>query len=501
LEPSALLAEFALGAGAADPMINMNSWEVLQADVLDDLHLDPANVRLGTPTAAPEADIMADLFRNEKALDLVQGIVQVGYLTHEVPIVLRRDGNLIVVEGNRRVAALKAIQNPYLVPEFQARISSLAAQLPDRTALRHIEVKRAPSQDEADRLIAALHTGDTRVRWSPARQAAFFDAQLAQGKSLADLRVQYPTVGVDKFVLRSRILNLFKLVNYSNPAHLDLLSSRGSATSTLARIYESRPFLDLTGMRMNEDGEIKLKVSQTVFAEMARLIVSGIADGDINTRTIGTTTSPRFLKLMDDLRTAAFGGKKKGQQPGGETATGNKSAAGAAPAARGDGKGTDPKAGSGTGPSGAGKASPVLDIGQLQVPANFPDPVKILLLELSAINVVRFPNATFDLMRTFLEKSIKSHAEARGVNLKPKGNQGYVYLKNCLEWMLEDAQKSGPKHIVQVLKQMMSGRVLDYPKSSDFMNALNHNHHVSVSTAEVRESWSQMKSVLAVALK
>ena len=67
--------------------------------------------------------------------------------------------------------------------------------------------------------------------------------------------------------------------------------------------------------------------------------------------------------------------------------------------------------------------------------------------------------------------------------------------------MLEDAQKSGPKHIVQVLKQMMSGRVLDYPKSSDFMNALNHNHHVSVSTAEVRESWSQMKSVLAVALK
>ncbi len=467
-------------------MINMNSWEVLQADVLDDLHLDPANVRLGTPTAAPEADIMADLFRNEKALDLVQGIVQVGYLTHEVPIVLRRDGNLIVVEGNRRVAALKAIQNPYLVPEFQARVSSLAAELPDRTALRHIEVKRAPSQDEADRLIAALHTGDTRVRWSPARQAAFFDAQLAQGKSLADLRVQYPTIGVDKFVLRSRVLNLFKLVNYSDPAHLDLLSSRGSATSTLARIYESRPFLDLTGMRMNEDGEIKLKVSQTVFAEMARLIVSGIADGDINTRTIGTTTSPRFLKLMDDLRAAASGGKKK-------------SAAGAAPAARGDGKGTDPKkAGSGTGASGAGKASPVLDIGQLQVPANFPDPVKILLLELSAINVVRFPNATFDLMRTFLEKSIKAHAEA---NLKPKGNQGYVYLKNCLEWMLEDAQKSGPKHIVQVLKQMMSGSVLDYPKSSDFMNALNHNHHVSASTAEVRESWSQMKSVLAVALK
>ena len=122
------------------------------------------------------------MFTNEKALSLVEDIVKVGFFTHEVPIVVERNGQLIVVEGNRRVAALKAIQNPYLVPDHQARITKLAQSVPDRDAIRRITVKKAPSQDDADQLIAALHTGNQRVAWSPARQAAFFQTQLDAGK-------------------------------------------------------------------------------------------------------------------------------------------------------------------------------------------------------------------------------------------------------------------------------------------------------------------------------
>src|SRR5665811_1884713 len=116
----------------------MSSWPEMQLDVLADLHLDPKNVRLETPSNAIEADILEDLFVNENALALVEGIAKIGYLTHEVPIALKRQGKYIVVEGNRRVAALKVIQNPMLVPEFQSRITAFASAIPDKKALRKI---------------------------------------------------------------------------------------------------------------------------------------------------------------------------------------------------------------------------------------------------------------------------------------------------------------------------------------------------------------------------
>ena len=217
-------------------MIDMSTWDEVVVDVVNDLHLDPRNVRLDIPDGVPESDIIQDLFTNEKALNLVEGIAKVGLLTHEVPIVVERDGLLIVVEGNRRVAALKAIQNPYLAPDHQARISKFAQLLPNRDAVRRITVKKAPSQGDADQLVAALHTGNQRVAWTPARQAAFFQAQLDAGKTPDQLIDQYPTVDVRKFITRSRILELFRQVTYDDPSLGDYARKRRFPVSTLARL-------------------------------------------------------------------------------------------------------------------------------------------------------------------------------------------------------------------------------------------------------------------------
>jgi len=186
-------------------MINTEDWKELQADVVDDLQLDPRNVRLETPVNAPEVDIIHDLITNEKVYSLVDGIAKIGYLTHELPVVVKRGKKLIVVEGNRRVAALKVIQNPQLAPDA-ARIMNLIKTLPNRNALQQIRVKLAPNQDQADQLIAALHTSNQRVPWSPTRQAAFFQAQVDAGRTLAQLTTQYPLSNVRRFVIASKHL-------------------------------------------------------------------------------------------------------------------------------------------------------------------------------------------------------------------------------------------------------------------------------------------------------
>jgi hypothetical protein len=481
-------------------------------DVLDDVDLDPRNVRLDIPAAAPQPDVIADLFKNEKALDLVEGIVKVGYLTHEVPIVVTRDGRLVVAEGNRRLAALKAIQNPYLVPEFQARISALVANMPqaDRDALKTVEVKYAPDQAEADELIAALHTSNPRVPWSPTRQAAFFQAQIDAGRTLKQLRASYPTVEVEKYVWRSAILRKFQAVKYSTPDLSDYVRSKGFSISTLARIYEAKEFIEFAGLVLDAQGTLKCKLTAKQFTIIAEIIAAGMKAEDITTRSVNRVTSPRFRSLMDELKAAVTSGSSGATSSSpdatatsggsGSSSTGfSGSAGGATTGSSGTAPGTGTAGGSTAKPSAKPKKSPTLDVASVAVPTGFPPSIGRIFGELSTIYIDKYPNAALDLLRTTLEKSIKSFAEAKNVDIKKQGTntQGYVYLKNCLDWLLEWVKANGPKAQVQVVQKLQGAKIntVGYGSSKDHLDAINHNHHIFATGDEVRDAWDAMQSL------
>lgn len=496
-------------------MIDMSTWEELAVDVVHDVLLDPRNIRLDIPEGVPESDIVQDLFTNEKALSLVEGIAKVGLLTHEVPIVVERDGQLIVVEGNRRVAALKAIQNPYLAPDHQSRISKLAQVLPDREAIRRITVKKAPSQNEADQLIAALHTGNQRVAWSPARQAAFFQAQLDGGKTAEELIAQYPTIDVRKFITRSRILDLFRNVDYDDESLADYTRKRRFPVSTLARLYEYDKFLEIVGISVeNDTGDVGLDVAPSVFKRVATKVVGDIRDGVINTRTLNKTTSHRYVAYMDELRDLLNEPYEEDGESPSDHAVAQEPGSGGKSSEPADGAETSKPTGPGIGDAdargsqvGRAKAKPFprkrsyLDAENLAVPAAFPPSIHEILKELSAINIQRFPNATLDLLRTFMEKTIKAYAEALGEEIRKGSNdKGFVYLSNCLIWLEDHFRTSGKTAYIQPLQKIRSGRY-GFVGSKEHLDATNHNHHIFATPDDVRECWATIEGVLKVVLK
>ena len=499
-------------------MIDMSTWEELVVDVVNDVRLDPRNVRLDIPEGVPESDIVQDLFTNEKALSLVEGIAKVGLLTHEVPIVLERDGQLIVVEGNRRVAALKAIQNPFLAPDHQARIGKLAQSVPDRAAIRRITVKRAPSQDDADQLVAALHTGNQRVAWGPARQAAFFQAQLDAGKSPEELIAQYPTIDVRKFITRSKILELLRNVDYDDPSLGDYACKRRFPVSTLARLYENEKFLDLVGIDIqNGTGEVSLVSSAGLFKRVATKIVSDIRDGVINTRTLNKASSDRYVEYMDDLRDLLDeyrDDESSNGEPASTDADASNSSAKESRHSDPDGQGQESHArdsadGDSRGSNNAGRDKPkplprkrnYLNTDNLSVPASFPASVHEIVKELSAINIQRFPNATLDLLRTFLEKTIKAHAEVLGEEVKKSSNdQGFVYLSNCLVWLEQHFKSTGQTAFIQPVQKIRGGRY-GFVGSKAHLDATNHNHHIFATPDDVRECWATIEGVMKAVLK
>lgn len=508
-------------------MIDTSQWPVVKLDVLKQVHLDPKNVRLGTADAKVEADIIEDLFVNEDAFSLVEGICKVGYLTHETPVALKRDDKYVMVEGNRRLAALKAIQNPMLVPNYQARITACAATLADRSALSKIRVMVAPNQTEADQLIAAIHTGNLRKPWSPSRQAAFFQAQIDSGKTFEELLSRYPTINVRKFVFRAHIMNLFRSVKYDDPHLQDFLTTPKWARglSTLARIFESKDFLDLTGLKMDENGRVSKTTSDDVFKQIATEIVQGMYAENINTRSLNSVKSPRYTQLMKTLRQIVTDAKETGVADSNSHAsaqTGSKS--GATPT-----HGSQPDSEKGTGTGGSAPADSTgdkddasdnqdkpkkhsnarkkkqrnLDLGQIKAPDTYPEALKVLLGELSEIDVQKFPNATFLMIRAVLEKSIKAFAEAKSVDIRSTGNnqKGYVQLGDALKWLLEYVKNNGPRHLIQVIEGVRTGKLVTYTNSGDALNAVNHNHHFEVDPDQAHAMWSSIDSIMRYVMK
>lgn len=85
-----------------------------------ELHFDHQNPRLaeyGIDASTPEKTILAILWEAMDVLELVQSISASGFFPHEALIVTEEDGRKIVIEGNRRLAAVKVLLNPALVKE------------------------------------------------------------------------------------------------------------------------------------------------------------------------------------------------------------------------------------------------------------------------------------------------------------------------------------------------------------------------------------------------
>ncbi|SDS26347.1 hypothetical protein SAMN04489751_1615 [Brevibacterium sandarakinum] len=505
-------------------MLDTSRWPIEMLDVLRAVHLDPKNVRLETADAKVEADIIEDLFVNEDALGLVEGICKIGYLTHETPVVLKRQGKYVMVEGNRRLAALKAIQNPMLVPDFQARISAHASSLPDRSTLAKVRVMVAPNQTEADQLIAAIHTGNLRKPWSPSRQAAFFQAQIDSGRDLGELLDRYPTIDVRKFVFRAHIMNLFKSVKYDDAELQDFLATKkwSRGLSTLARIYESKDFLAITGVAMNANGDVSKKISNTVFKDIATEIVRGMYEENINTRSLNSVSSPRYTQLMKELRQIVEDANEADPSVSGDPVPGprgdispTEASPEGAPVETGASSAEPPRSAQpidavSTSKSRAPAKRPApkkkprnLDLGQIKAPEGYPEALKSLLGEMSVVDVQKFPNGTFLMTRAVLEKSIKAFAEAKTIDIKSTGNNqnGKVQLGHALNWLLDHVKSNGPTYLIQVIEGVRTGKLVEYVNSSDSLNAINHNHHFMVDSDQAFSMWASIDSVMRYLMK
>lgn len=136
-------------------------------EAVSGLLLDERNPRFPEQVIGQDEAVTAILVdAASKLVNLAQDIANEGSLNPtELPVVVEEDGELVVVEGNRRIAALKLLRNPDLAA---AASEQLGVELVTRfKALQQvgvgpeaIDVYQAESREAARHWIELRHTGE-----------------------------------------------------------------------------------------------------------------------------------------------------------------------------------------------------------------------------------------------------------------------------------------------------------------------------------------------------
>lgn len=434
-------------------------WELEEAKIKD-LVLDIDNVRLGTEHESQD-EIINDLFLNEGAMSIVKSIHQNGYFPDEPPVVVKEEGKLVVLDGNRRVVSLKAMLSPAIAPSKY--IPGIEKLMTGYQPIEDISVHVATSRDEAMEYLAAKHTKTTRKPWNALRRAYFYYAQKEQGQSVEKLIERYKGVDIPSYIKMYEMHNVaLSLKNTSQETRNKIMNKRTFPMSTLERFYSDKYIQETLGIDFNKaTGEAKVSSGtdfDKVYSRVVTDIVSGIA------------TSRKQLSKHDDKKryldsiTNEILGKETVDQEKKKPASAFK----------------QPK-------KGARKKKDFLVSKQIENPFDSQG-IGRVLWELQTINYVKFPNAAADLLRTFLEITIKKYLEETSALPTPRRRGGYLYLNDVLQKIKEDLQEDSNHRLVQVISEI--------EKNKWYLDSINHNPDVFAVDYRVKDAWDQVHPLI-----
>ncbi len=446
-------------------MVKVIKWKTDTVKVVN-VELDPKNVRLDIDSPSQDA-IIQDLFKNEDAMQIVESIAQNGFFNQELPIITKEDGKWVVLEGNRRFSALKAILNPKLVPQREEKLKALVKEMGDTSGLAEIEVKVAPDRESASKVIASIHTLKTRRGWSPLRQAHFYYAQIAEGgKTVKELQEEYKNVDIPTFVKRWEIHNAAKAVIYDDEELQRKVASKKFPISTMERLYDNPEFMKHAKMSFDEHGQLTITASDEERERLFKKVINDIYDKKIDTRVLNKKDSDSYKQYMDEIKELGIKG--------------------GAPAKKASSLKEQPI-------QKATKISYGIVPQDITCTISYPA-VKRVLAELQTLNYHKYPNATHDLLRSFLECSLKAYFEHKGVTVSQKGK--FVQLQDVLI-TAESHFQTEKKMLVQPIKKLLDNNSQNlYMHSSDSMNAVNHNPTVFSKPSDVKDAWDNIENLI-----
>lgn len=451
------------------------NWPIKEYSI-EHLYLDQHNIR--TPISDQDQNaLIRDMFANEDAFELVKSYVQNGAFPDEFPIVVEDGNKVVVIEGNRRLAALKALLRPEIVPAFEKRIRAL-----ENPEINKLRVVLSPDRESAVKHIANKHTIDFRRPWKPLRQAYFYKSQLDNGKTLTEIMNEFPEHDIPRFIKMLEMHHVAKSIEVNDSLKEKIHNDRGFPITTLERFYTDKNVTAFLGVEFDDFGKIVGKIDKKEFEKGFKKIVEDIATGDIDSRQYNSVKQREsyIKRLPEQLKPDISKG-------GNFTSADFKTQ----PALESRERKT----------SKASKRIPKGLFFQADVPYNLKSTsLRIVYNELRDITVGDFPNATHDLMRSFLECALVYYLkETDEYKLVSKHSTHNPNLSEMLSFIVSEKCKSiSDNNVKQIANQIKADWAHSY--SLERMNMVKHNENWNSNEKEVRSAWGKIEGLIKILL-
>lgn len=272
--------------------IDYSAWESFEYKV-STLQLDVNNPRIRySNDSLNQTQIMKLLIENEKIYDLAKKISEEGYFIGEEPIICIENNKKVVLEGNRRVASLKLLQNPKKFLSTAKANVLLKNILENKIPIDDYKIRChiAPNRLQANPIIYERHKGDAVKRWETGNQYSFVaDMYMKDGLSVEDIcDVLNETRGN---VLKTiKVFNLFKegqTIMEKEGVHINTDNFNLTNLERFYGVEEAKRFL---GVSFNNDnGDITIKLPEEEFEKRIIVAFNELLNAENFSRLYNTT--------------------------------------------------------------------------------------------------------------------------------------------------------------------------------------------------------------------
>ncbi|WP_202882972.1 ParB/RepB/Spo0J family partition protein [Microvirga tunisiensis] len=201
------------------------------------------------PTGSGDSAVISMLATSADLSELIQSISTSGYINIEPLIVIERNGRLAVLEGNRRLAAVKALRDPEVARA--ARISTPLMEPAKRQTLNELLVYRVATEDEARDLIGFKHINGPQS-WDAFAKARFAARWLDDEHRKRDAGQPYLTLEQiaarmgDQHKTIHRMVAALYVLDQAERNEIYEISDRSKKTFSFSHLYTGLSYEEFT---------------------------------------------------------------------------------------------------------------------------------------------------------------------------------------------------------------------------------------------------------------